>query len=71
MLAALFPALGSRFSLAGLVLWCAAIGGSLASLEMFIRAGAVITRSEQRGLNLLIGLGLPGALLLLFWLLFR
>jgi hypothetical protein len=47
------------------ILVSAAIGGALGSLDGFIRAGAVITRRDNRALNLLVGLGIRILLLLL------
>jgi hypothetical protein len=53
------------------ILVSAAMGGALASLDGFIRAGAALTRRDNRALNLLVGLGIPILLLLLLLLLSR
>ncbi len=63
----LFPGIEQRFSMLTVLLVSAAIGGSLASLDGFIRAGAALTHRENRTLNLLVGLSIP--ILLLFLLL--
>ena len=64
-LAIFFTMLSERFGIAALVLWGAVIGGVLSNLRDFMRAGAVITHSQNRWLNLSIGLGLPAILLVL------
>ena len=61
----IFPGKEQRFSMLTAILVSAAIGGALASLDCFIRADAVITRRDNRALNLLVGLGIPILLLLL------
>jgi|CXWL01.1.fsa_nt_gi hypothetical protein len=43
----------------GVMLWGAAIGAALGSLPQFEKAGKVITRSENRTFNLLVGLSIP------------
>ncbi|MEK7327756.1 MAG: hypothetical protein AAB217_21125 [Chloroflexota bacterium] len=43
----------------GVMLWGAAIGASLGSLPQFEKAGKVITRSENRAFNLIVGLSIP------------
>ena len=65
----LFPPLADRFSPFSVVIWCAVLGGVLTSLDGFNRAGAALTRSENRWLNLLVGLGIPVLILILFGLL--
>ena len=54
----------------GVMLWGAAIGASLGSLPQFEKAGKVITRSENRAFNLIVGLNIPvlviGVLALVF-----
>ncbi len=67
----LFPSIERRFSLTTVMLVGAALGAALASLDGFIRAGAALTRRENRALNLLVGLGIPILLLLLILLLSR
>jgi hypothetical protein len=64
-LASAFPVLEQRFRLFTIVLWCGAIGAALANLEGFVRAGAALTRRENRALNLAVGLGVPMLFLLL------
>jgi hypothetical protein len=68
-LASLFPALEQRFSLLTILLWSGAFGAALANLEGFVRAGAALTRQENRALNLAVGLGIPALFLLLIGLL--
>jgi hypothetical protein len=65
VLIALFPSLAERFSTFTVVIWCAALGGVLTSLGDFMRAGAVLTRSENPWLNLAVGLGIPVAILII------
>jgi hypothetical protein len=48
------------------VIWCAVLGGVLTSLDGFISAGAALTRSENRWVNLVVGLGIPIILLIIF-----
>lgn len=64
-LLSLFPGLAQRFNALTIVLWCAALGAVLANLDGFTRAGAALTRSDKRWLNLLVGLGLPALVLAL------
>ena len=71
ILTIIFPVLEQRFSLISVVLWCAVIGGVLTSLDSFMRAGAALTRRDNRALNLGIGLGIPILLLAVIFLLFR
>ena len=66
-----FPGLEERFGMLTLLLWCGAIGGILTSLDGFMRAGAALTRSENRALNLLVGLGIPILLLVILYLVSR
>lgn len=70
-LVVIFPALEQRSSLLTVILWCAAIGAVLTNLDGFTRAGAALTRSQNHLLNLIVGLGLPALVLLLFTLLLR
>ena len=65
----IFPALEHRFSLLTVVLWSAVIGGVLTSLDDFRRAGAALTRRDNRVLNLAVGLGLPILILVVIFLL--
>ncbi|MFL7890832.1 MAG: hypothetical protein ACK2UM_13800 [Anaerolineales bacterium] len=66
-----FPAIETRYGLLTVLLWSAAIGGVLSSLDGFQRAGAALTRRENRVLNLLVGLGIPVLLLLILYLVSR
>jgi hypothetical protein len=66
-----FPDLAERFGMLNVVLWSAALGAALASLDGFIRAGAALTHSQNRILNLLVGLGLPALVLAVIALLVR
>lgn len=66
-LGVLFPALPEQFGgLFYLVLWSGVAGGVAANLNGFIRAGAALTRSKNRGFNLLVGLGIPALVVVLF-----
>jgi hypothetical protein len=65
------PGLEQRFSLLTVVLWSAVIGGVLTSLDSFMRAGAALTRRDNRALNLAVGLGIPILILAVIFLLFR
>ena len=67
----IFPGLAERYSLLSVLLWCGAIGGILTSLDRFMRAGAALTRRENRTLNLLVGLGIPILLFLILYLVAR
>ncbi|MCJ7535521.1 MAG: hypothetical protein WA997_04570 [Anaerolineales bacterium] len=66
-----FPGLEAHFSLLTVLLWSAAIGGVLTSLAGFERAGAALTRRDNRALNILVGLGIPALLLLILFLVSR
>lgn len=65
-----FPGLREALGLGGVMLWGAAIGAGLASLPQFEKAGQVITRSNNRAFNLMVGLSIPtlviGVLALVF-----
>jgi hypothetical protein len=67
----IFPGLAGRFSLLTVVLWSGVIGGILTSMDEFMRAGAALTRRDNRTLNLLVGLGIPILLLLILYLVSR
>lgn len=58
------PAIRENVSLELMILWGGAIGGVVMSLERFERAGAGLTRRENRALNFAVGLGVPMVLLL-------
>ena len=66
-----FPGITERFSLISMLLWGAAIGAALASLDSFEKAGAALTRRENKALNLLVGLGIPALLLIILFLVSR
>jgi hypothetical protein len=70
-LALIFPGLVERFGMLTILLWSGAIGGILTSLDGFMRAGAALTRRDNRTLNLLVGLGIPILLLVLLYLVSR
>ena len=65
------PGLEERFGMLTVLLWSAAIGGILTSLDGFMRAGAALTRRDNRALNLLVGLGIPILLLVVLYLVAR
>lgn len=65
----LFPVLAQRYTVLTIVLWSAAIGAALMSLNNFARAGAALTHSHSRLFNLLVGLGVPVLILLIVMLL--
>lgn len=65
------PGLEERFGMLSILLWSAAIGGILTSLDGFMRAGAALTRRDNRALNLLVGLGIPFLLLVVLYLVSR
>lgn len=67
-----FPTLVISLSPLGTLLWSAAIGGMIGSIRSFERAGAALTRSDNRALNLLLALGIVVVfLLLVYWILQR
>ena len=59
MVSALVPAVRQNVELSTVVLWSGALGGVLASLEYFERAGAALTKKDDPVLNYAVGLGLP------------
>lgn len=66
------PTLVDALSPMGTLLWSAAIGGMIGSLRSFEKAGAALTRSDNRLVNLLLALGLVLIfLLLIYWILKR
>ena len=68
---AVFPMLVRRYTVLTIVLWCAAIGAALMSMDNFARAGAALTRGKNRSLNLLVGLGVSASILLIVMLILR
>jgi hypothetical protein len=67
----LFPSLQQRISIFSAILWGAAIGAAIASLDSFEKAGAALTRRDNKALNLLVGLGIPIILLIIFFIVSR
>jgi len=65
VIGSMIPVVRENVSLGVVVLWGGAIGGVLASLERFERAGAVLTKRDNRVLNYFVGLGIPVGILLL------
>ena len=65
-----FPGLREAVGLGGVMMWGAAIGASLASLPQFEKAGKIITRSENRPFNLIVGLSIPALVIGLLALVF-
>ena len=70
-LLALFPGLQERISTFSAILWGAAIGAAAVSLDSFERAGAALTRRDNRALNIVIGLGIPAILVIILFLVSR
>jgi hypothetical protein len=68
-ISALIPAIRENYSLGVVILWGGALGGAVMSLERFERAGAALTKKDNRALNYAVGLGIPIALLILLLLL--
>lgn len=66
-----YPGLGQGMDTLEAVLWGASLGGVLASLPAFERAGAALTRRDNRLLNLSVSLGILALVLALLsvWLL--
>lgn len=56
---------------AGALLWGGAIGAALASLSQFAEAGKLVTRSDNRVLNLIVALVIVVVLIALCAVLFR
>lgn len=65
ILSSFIPAIRENYSLGIVILWGGAIGGAVMSLERFERAGAALTKKENRVLNYIVGLGVPVGLLVL------
>jgi len=61
------PAIRENTSLGSAILWGGALGGVVMSLERFERAGAALTKSENRPLNYVVGLGIPIVILVLIF----
>ena len=71
MISAVIPSIREQYSLAIVVLWGGALGGLLTSYERFERAGAALTRSENKVVNYLVGIAVPLAALAAFYFLNR
>jgi hypothetical protein len=70
-LMAVFPSLQDRISFFSAILWGGAIGAAVVSIDSFEKAGAALTRRDNRALNLGVGLGIPIILLFILFLIFR
>ncbi len=60
-----FPLLTARLTWPSLLLWGAAIGGAAFDWRAFEQAGHALTHSDNRRLNLALGLGIPFGLMAL------
>ena len=67
VIVALIPAIRENYNLGTLILWGGALGGVVMSLERFERAGAALTKRENRPLNYVVGLGIPIVILVLIF----
>jgi len=67
VIGALIPAIRENYSLGLVILWGGALGGVVMSLEQFERAGAALTKKENRPLNYAVGLGIPIVILVLIF----
>jgi len=68
MVGSLVPGIRERYSLGIILLWGGAIGGLAASYERFERAGAALTRGENKVVNYLVGVGIPVGILIVIFL---
>lgn len=59
MVALNWPGIQEVLGLTGAVLWGAAIGGVLGSLQHFSKLGQRLTQSENSTLNTLVGISIP------------
>jgi len=64
----LVPAIREGYSLFAVLLWGGALGGLLVSYERFERAGAALTRGENKLVNYLVGIGIPVGVLVVIYL---
>ncbi len=71
LLLAVFPFFQTNPGTVETILWSAAIGGLIASFASFERAGAALTRSSNRALNLIVSLGIIALFFLVIILIFR
>ncbi|GEM_PF-2241257 len=69
VISSLLPVVRQNVSLATVMLWGGAFGGVAASFPRFEKAGAALTKGDNRVLNYAIGLGIPLIVLLLLALL--
>ncbi len=68
MISSVVPEIRERYSLGVVILWGGAVGGLLTSYERFEKAGAALTRGDNKVLNYLIGVSLPLLILLSLYL---
>jgi hypothetical protein len=68
MIGSLVPGIREQYSLGIVLLWGGAIGGLAASYERFERAGAALTRGENKVVNYLVGIGIPVGILVVIYL---
>ncbi|NUM44268.1 MAG: hypothetical protein HUU38_06135 [Anaerolineales bacterium] len=66
-ISALIPAIRENYSLGLVILWGGAIGGAVMSMDRFERAGAALTKKDNRALNYAVGLGIPVVILILLF----
>ena len=59
MISSVVPSVRENYTLGIVVLWGGALGGLLTSYERFERAGAALTRGENKALNYIIGISIP------------
>lgn len=71
LLLAVFPAFQDAPGAIETILWSAAIGGLVASFSSFERAGAALTRSTNKILNLVVAFGIVVLFFLLIILILR
>ena len=67
MISSVVPAIRENYSLGVVILWGGALGGLLTSYERFERAGAALTRGENKALNTVIGVSIPLLVFVLFF----
>jgi hypothetical protein len=66
-ISSLIPEIRENSRLGVVILWGGAIGGAVVSLDRFERAGAALTKKENRPLNYAVGLGIPVILLIILF----
>jgi hypothetical protein len=62
------PGIRENYSLGIVLLWGGALGGLAASYERFERAGAALTKGENKVVNYLVGVGIPVGILVVIYL---